>query len=86
MSRCRSGSSFSGSSRLEKRLQELNIRTIGDLAPLPVLQKRFGLVGHVLHLSANGLDYSPVDPRSLERVKSIGHQITLPRVIMATSL
>ena len=30
--------------------------------PLPVLQKRFGLVGHVLHLSANGLDYSPVDP------------------------
>jgi DNA polymerase-4 len=72
---------FGVGSRLEKRLRDLNIRTIGDLAayPLPVLQKRFGLVGHVLHLSANGLDYSPVDPRSLERVKSIGHQITLSR-------
>lgn len=72
---------FGVGSRLEKRLRELNIRTIGELAryPLPVLQQRFGLVGHVLHLSANGIDYSPVDPRSLERVKSIGHQITLPR-------
>ncbi|MDD4239062.1 MAG: DNA polymerase IV [Desulfotomaculaceae bacterium] len=67
--------------RLEKRLRDLNIHTIGELAgyPLPVLQKRFGLMGHVLHLSANGLDYSPVDPHSFERVKSVGHQITLPR-------
>jgi DNA polymerase-4 len=67
--------------RLEKRLRDLNIHTIGELAgyPLPVLQKRFGLMGHVLHLSANGIDYSPVDPHSLEKVKSIGHQITLPR-------
>jgi DNA polymerase-4 len=72
---------FGVGSRLEKRLRELNIRTIGELAayPLEVLQKRFGLMGHVLHLSANGIDYSPVDPHSLERVKSIGHQITLPR-------
>lgn len=72
---------FGVGSRLEKRLRDLNIRTIGDLAvyPLPALQKRFGLIGHVLHLSANGLDYSPVDPHSLERIKSIGHQITLPR-------
>lgn len=67
--------------RLEKRLRDLNIHTIGELAsyPLPVLQKRFGLMGHVLHLSANGIDYSPVDPHSLEKVKSVGHQITLPR-------
>jgi DNA polymerase-4 len=36
-------------------------------------------MGHVLHLSANGIDYSPVEPCSLEKVKSIGHQITLPR-------
>lgn len=72
---------FGVGSRLEKRLRDLNIHTIGELAgyPLSVLQKRFGLMGHVLHLSANGIDYSPVDPRSLERVKSIGHQITLPR-------
>ena len=67
--------------RLEKRLRDLNIHTIGELAgyPLPVLQKRFGLMGQVLHLSANGIDYSPVEPHSLEKVKSVGHQITLPR-------
>lgn len=72
---------FGIGSRLEKRLRDLNIHTIGDLAcyPLAVLRKRFGLLGHVLYLSANGIDYSPVDPRSLEKVKSIGHQITLPR-------
>ncbi len=72
---------FGVGSRLEKRLRDLNIHTIGELAryPLPVLRKRFGLLGHVLYLSANGIDYSPVDPRSLEKVKSIGHQITLPR-------
>jgi DNA polymerase IV len=72
---------FGVGSRLEKRLRDLNIHTIGELAcyPLMVLRKRFGLLGHVLYLSANGIDYSPVDPRSLEKVKSIGHQITLPR-------
>jgi len=72
---------FGVGGRLEKRLRELNIHTVGELAryPLPALRQRFGLVGHVLHLSANGIDYSPVDPHSLERVRSIGHQITLPR-------
>lgn len=72
---------FGVGDRLEKRLRDLNIHTIGELAryPLPVLRKRFGLIGHILSLSANGVDYSPVDPHSLERVKSIGHQITLPR-------
>ncbi len=72
---------FGVGARLEKQLRDLNIHTIGELAcyPLPVLRKRFGLLGHVLHLSANGIDYSPVDPHSLERVKSIGRQVTLPR-------
>lgn len=75
------GELFGVGRRLEKRLRDLNIRTIGELAgyPLPVLKKRFGLIGHILSLSANGIDYSPVDPYSLERVKSIGRQITLPR-------
>lgn len=72
---------FGVGARLEKRLRDLNIHTVGELAcyPMPVLRKRFGLLGHVLHLSANGIDYSPVDPHSLERVKSIGHQVTLPK-------
>lgn len=72
---------FGVGSRLEKRLRVLNIHTIGDLANYPegILKQRFGLIGLVLRNSANGLDYSPVDPFSLEDVKSIGHQITLPR-------
>ena len=54
---------FGVGSRLEKRLRDLNIGPSETLLPtLPVLQKRFGLVGHVLHLSANGLDYSPLTP------------------------
>lgn len=67
--------------RLEKHLRVLNIHTIGDLANYPenILKKRFGLIGLVLRNSANGLDYSPLDPLSLEEVKSIGHQLTLPR-------
>lgn len=65
----------------EKKLHTLNIWTIGDLAKFPVklLEKRFGIVGRVLHLSANGIDYSPVNPHSLDFVKSIGNQLTLTR-------
>lgn len=67
--------------RYEEHLRKLNIRTIGDLAQFPVgpLKRKFGLNGEVLWLSANGIDSSPVDPDSLNRAKSIGQQITLPR-------
>jgi len=67
--------------RTEAKLNRLNIHTIGDLARCrpEVLEKRFGLVGKVLHYSARGLDNSPVNPHALDTVKSIGHQITLPR-------
>ncbi len=65
----------------ERHLHRLNIHTIGDLAKYPsaILRKKFGLYGETLWLSANGIDFSPVDPNSLNRVKSIGQQITLPR-------
>lgn len=65
--------------RTEKKLHSLNIWTIGDLAKFPrqLLAKRFGVVGQVLHLSANGIDYSPVNPHSLDVAKSIGNQLTL---------
>ncbi len=65
----------------ERHLHRLNIHTIGDLAKYPsaILKKKFGLYGETLWLSANGIDFSPVDPDSLNRVKSIGQQITLPR-------
>lgn len=67
--------------RYERHLKLFNIHTIGDLArfPLKILRKRFGVNGEVLWQGANGLDNSPVDPGSLDKVKSIGHQITLPR-------
>jgi len=66
--------------RMEAHLTKLGILTIGDLAnfPVEVLVRRFGAVGRILHQCAHGLDASPVDPHSLDTVKSIGHQITLP--------
>ncbi|OAT79441.1 DNA polymerase IV [Desulfotomaculum copahuensis] len=67
--------------RYERHLRQFNIHTIGDLAnfPVDVLKRRFGVNGEVLWLCARGVDYSPVDPGSLEMVKSVGQQITLPR-------
>lgn len=65
----------------ERHLRHFNIHTIGELAvfPLQILKNRFGIIGEVMWCSANGLDHSPVDPHSLDIVKSLGHQITLPR-------
>lgn len=67
--------------RYGHHLNRLNIHTIGDLArfPVEILKSRFGVTGEILWLSANGVDYSPVNPASLNSAKSIGQQITLPR-------
>ena len=67
--------------RYEHHLKLFNIHTIGDLAkfPIKILKQRFGTNGEILWQRSNGIDYSPVDPDSLEKVKSIGQQITLPR-------
>lgn len=72
---------FGVGGRTEKKLNLLGINTIGDLArhPEEILKKKFGVVGQVLHMSANGIDYSPVDPHSLDTVKSVGNQLTLSR-------
>ena len=72
---------FGVGSSTEKKLHFLGMRTIGDLAKYPVhsLEKRFGIVGRVLYQSANGIDHSPVNPCSLDIVKSIGNQFTLTR-------
>lgn len=72
---------FGVGGRTEKKLNLLGIRTIGELAgySVDILKKKFGVVGQVLHMSANGIDYSPVNPHSLETVKSIGNQLTLSR-------
>ncbi len=72
---------FGVGSRLKKHLNRMGIRTIGDLAHTDPrrLEKRFGIIGRILHQSAQGIDPSPVDPNTLEGNQSIGHQFTLPR-------
>lgn len=67
--------------RMKQHLYNMGIRIIGDLAQTPeeLLTQRFGIIGSRLHGYAHGKDLSPVDPHALDSVKSIGHQITLPR-------
>ncbi len=67
--------------RYGHHLRYLNIHTIGDLAgfPVEVLKKRFGVMGEAMWWSANGVDHSPVNPDSLNKARSVGRQITLPR-------
>jgi DNA polymerase-4 len=74
--------------RYEQHLRRLNIFTIGDLArfPVDILKRRFGVIGEVMWLSANGNDSSPVIPESRDQVKSMGHQMTLPRDCKGDSL
>lgn len=67
--------------RMSHHLRKMGIRTIGDLArfPLKRLKKRWGINGHVLWMTANGIDLSPVYPQTFQTQKGIGHHMTLPR-------
>ena len=65
--------------RTSPRLREMGIRTIGELAniPLPLLEKKFKSFGRMLHAYANGIDDSPVVPESeATELKSIGNSTT----------
>lgn len=75
------GKMFGVGSRMRRHLEHMGIRTIGQLAnfPLERLQKRWGINGHVLWMTANGIDTSPVTKDSLQKQKAIGHHMTLPR-------
>lgn len=74
---------FGVSSRMEKHFHNMAIRTIGQLAqtPLERIKKKWGIPGHVLWLSANGHDDSPLvaDFSTNREAKEIGHAMTLPR-------
>lgn len=62
-----------------KRLHDLAVRTIGELATLPpeYMTKRFGKNGHELWLFANGLDESQVAHMdNYVPAKSVGHGVT----------
>ena len=63
-----------------KRLIEMGIKTIGDLAKYDVtlLRKRFKSMGDMMHEYANGVDFSTVEPR-ISKNKSISTTETLPK-------
>lgn len=65
-----------------RRLLRLGVRSIGDLAALPVdfLQEQFGADGLRLHRFANGEDRSEVRRTAeMPAAKSIGNSVTCPR-------
>ncbi|MCM3743286.1 DNA polymerase IV [Sporosarcina luteola] len=64
----------------EKRLNELGIMTIGDLAKADetVIKSKLGKNGNRLRNRANGIDHRPVDPDAAEERKSVGSSTTLP--------
>ncbi len=64
------------------KLQKMGIETIGDLANADILalKKRFGKIGPMFSVFANGEDKSPVAPAGAENmIKSIGNSFTTPR-------
>jgi len=65
-----------------EKLEMLGVRTIGQLAALPVapLKKVFGVVGELLHDAANGIDDTPVLTREQQPPpKSVGNEYTFQR-------
>ena len=71
-------------SRTERRLNLLGIKTCGDLGrfPIDILKRKFGIIGQRLHEMGLGMDDSPVVPAGeQDRVKSVGHSMTLQRDI-----
>ncbi len=65
-----------------ERLDRMGVRTIGDIArlPLEVMHNRFGKTGDMLHRFANGEDNSPVALfGEVPPVKSVGNSITTVR-------
>jgi len=62
----------------ERKLRDLGIQTIGELANFPasLLQQFFGAAGHDLYALAHGIDDSPVVPE--RQAKSLGRETTFP--------
>ena len=63
-----------------KKLHELNINTVEDLAKADInmLTRHFKSMGRMMHEYANGIDDSPVK-RPLPKNKGIGNSTTLPK-------
>jgi DNA polymerase IV len=70
---------------LGKKLAALGITSCGQLGrtPLPLLVKRFGVLGYRMKAMGLGQDASPVVPLEAEpEAKSIGHSMTLERNVI----
>jgi DNA polymerase-4 len=66
--------------KLTEELKSIGIFTCGQLgkAPVPILTKRFGVIGERLHEMGLGMDESPVVPLDEEEdARSISHSVTL---------
>jgi len=66
----------------KRKLNDLGIMTIGDLAQFPVeyLTPKLGKMGMVIHSFANGMDISPVKKAGQSTaIKSVGNSATTPR-------
>lgn len=66
----------------KRKLNQLSIYTIGDIAntPVPILKDALGKWGQTVHIYANGKDTSPVEYAGHDSdLKSIGNSITTPR-------
>jgi len=63
-----------------KKLNRMGIRTISELARFDKnhIVKAFGKSGNEIYLHANGIDHSPVLPRNVDDMKSIGRSTTMP--------
>ncbi len=67
--------------RLAKKFKKIGVKTMGDLAHLPLnyLENKFGIMGNQLYYHAWGVDLSKVEGHYLDKKKSIGRGITLYR-------
>lgn len=67
--------------RLEKKLNRMGIRTVGQLAsyPLSVLEKKFGIMGNQLYYHAHGIDFSDLGAPIFEGQISFGKSQILMR-------
>lgn len=66
--------------RMKRRLNDLGIFTIGDLAntPITLLVNKFGKLGRYYWNYANGIDFSKVES-DYDTVKGVGNSITTPK-------
>ena len=70
--------------KLQAQLQLLGISTCGELGryPLPILRRKFGVIGERLSQMGRGIDNAPVVPdEEAEEVKSVGHGSTFDQDI-----